>query len=177
MTKNQSHFVSLYLIESLDNFFWSSKYENEWPKILSHCLVWALTENCGTHLNIAHWITESLLKRIETHGRFEMISFDHRMFRKIYFVWPRPRSFYSGMIFFFNKPLKLLTKTTVSFNITKTILSTRDTIQTQLNRLKNKPFLKFLVNWFVSEYPRIKDPLVPRRVQSTTLCARSTVNK
>ena len=88
-----------------------------------------------------------------------MISLDHRMFRKIYFVWPRPRSFYSGMIFFFNKPLKLLTKTNVSFNITKTILSTRDTIQTQLNRLKNKPFLKFLVN----EYPRTKDPLVPRR--------------
>ena len=84
-------------------------------------------------------------------------SLDHRMFRKIYFVWPRPRSFYSGMIFFFNKPLKLLTKTNVSFNITKTILSTRDTIQTQLNRLKNKPFLKFLVNCFVSEYPRIKE--------------------
>ena len=61
------------------------------------------------------------------------------------------------MIFFFNKPLKLLTKTNVSFNITKTILSTRDTIQTQLNRLKNKPFLKFLVNCFVSEYPRIKE--------------------
>ena len=88
-----------------------------------------------------------------------MISLDHRMFRKIYLVWPRPRSFYSGMIFFFNKPLKLLTKTNVSFNITKTILSTRDTIQTQLNRLKNKPFLKFLLN----DYPRIKDSLVPRR--------------
>ena len=81
------------------------------------------------------------------------------------------------MIFFFNKPLERLTKTNVSFNITNTILSTRDTIQTQLNRLKNKPFLKTLVNCFVSEYPRIKDPLVPRRVQSIPLCARSTVNK
>ena len=74
------------------------------------------------------------------------------------------------MIFFFNKPLKLLTKINVSFNITKTILSTRDTIQTQLNRLKNKSFLKFLVN----EY-RVSKILQCRGVLK--LRARSTVNK